>query len=386
MKRVFVVCNSNFPRGGAIANYIQYLALCIRECGYNTILVSDVNPEFIVPQSKRIKYGCFDIEPVVVSKNRFVKHIQYRSGFSRERIAALKRNQITSEDVVIVLGQSKAFYTRLLSLRNSIRFKIIGGLLEMFDRSNYSADDRAYREYQYVLEEIFPQFDALMPISTFIESHYREKGMKTICLPIMADSREFPVKQKSFEKWCFIIPANGKMKDNLSDMLNAFSELECNELKKLELHLCGVKDDVVRDILGKENLEKMKSSLRVHKWMKYEKLIDLYQGMHFLVLARGISQMTLANFPSKVPETMCFGIVPIVSEVGDYTKYYLRDGENSIFIHGCGKEECKAAIRKALQLTQEEYLNVSKEAFCCAENRFDYRKWVDTVRGMIENV
>ena len=49
MKRVFVVCNSNFPRGGAIANYIQYLALCIRECGYNTILVSDVNPEFIVP-------------------------------------------------------------------------------------------------------------------------------------------------------------------------------------------------------------------------------------------------------------------------------------------------------------------------------------------------
>lgn len=386
MKRVFVVCNSNFPRGGAIANYIQYLVLCIQECGFDTILVSDVNPEFIVPQNKKIRYGCFDIEPVVVSKNRFVKHIQYQSGFSRDRIAALKKNKITSEDVVIVLGQSRAFYTRLISLRKRIGFKIIGGLLEMFDRPNYSGDDRAYREYQYVLEEIFPQFDALMPISTFIESHYREKGMKTICLPIMADSQEFPVKQKNFDKWRFVIPSNGKMKDALSDMLGAFSDLECDELGRIELHLCGVKESTVRGILDKGQFDKLKNSLIIHKWMKYEELIGLYQEMHFLLLARGVSQMTLANFPSKVPETMCFGIVPIVSEVGDYTKYYLKDGVNSIFIHGCEKEVCKAAIRKALELTQEEYLVTSKEARFCAENRFDYRKWTGTVREMLENV
>lgn len=386
MKRVFVVCNSNFPRGGAIANYIQYLVLCIQECGFDTILVSDVNPEFIVPQNKKIRYGCFDIEPVVVSKNRFVKHIQYQSGFSRDRIAALKKNKITSEDVVIVLGQSRAFYTRLISLRKRIGFKIIGGLLEMFDRPNYSGDDRAYREYQYVLEEIFPQFDALMPISTFIESHYREKGMKTICLPIMADSQEFPVKQKNFDKWRFVIPSNGKMKDALSDMLGAFSDLECDELGRIELHLCGVKESTVRDILDKGQFDKLKNSLIIHKWMKYEELIGLYQEMHFLLLARGVSQMTLANFPSKVPETMCFGIVPIVSEVGDYTKYYLKDGVNSIFIHGCDKEECKIAIRKALRLTREEYLVTSAEARSCAENRFDYRKWTDTVREMLENV
>lgn len=256
----------------------------------------------------------------------------------------------------------------------------------MFDRSNYSGDDRAYREYQYVLEEIFPQFDALMPISTYIESYYKAKGMKTICLPIMADSQEFSVKKKSFDKWRFIIPANGKMKDALADMLGAFSELECDELGKLELHLCGVKEEVVRDILGKEQFEKLKSSMIIHKWMKYEQLIDLYQEMHFLVLAREISQMTLANFPSKVPETMCFGIVPIVSEVGDYTKFYLQDGVNSFFIHGSEIEECKTVIRKALQLTQEEYLAVSKEALYCAKNRFDYRKWTNTVREMLENV
>ena len=95
---------------------------------------------------------------------------------------------------------------RIIKYVNSLTVIFIWMCLEMFDRPNFSGDDRAYREYQYVLEEIFPQFDALMPISTFIESHYREKGMKTICLPIMADSQEFPVKQKNFDKWRFVIP------------------------------------------------------------------------------------------------------------------------------------------------------------------------------------
>lgn len=389
MKRIFIICNSNFPRGGAIANYIQYLMLCIQECGFETVLVSDLNEEYIHGknhQSQRVRYRNFDIEPVIISKNRIIRHMQYQFGFARSRIAALKKNRISSEDMVIVLGQNVVFYKWLLLWRKIVGFKVIGGLLEMYDRHNYSGDDRAYEKYRYVLEKIFPQFDALMPISTYIEKHYRERGMKTICLPIMADSQEFEVKQKKYDKWYFIIPANGKMKDSLSSMLWAFSELENEELRKLELHLCGVKEEVVREVLGKTQFEKLKSSLIIHKWMKYEQLISLYQKMHFLVLARGISQMTMANFPSKVPETMCFGIVPIVSEVGDYTKYYLQDGVNSIFIHGCEKEECKVAIRKALQLTKEEYNTISKEALSCAKNRFDYRKWVSTVQEMLENV
>ena len=31
-----------------------------------------------------------------------------------------------------------------------------------------------------------------------------------------------------------------------------------------------------------------------------------------MILARDISRMTLANFPSKIPETLSYGIIPIV--------------------------------------------------------------------------
>ena len=309
------------------------------------------------------------------------KDVSYKelTGAARRAMAELMRQMESSICASPVIEQK---LTALAESLKTVTGKKVYGYLKkpVKEQVNAIVDELAK------LPEVSEFYEEWNRLRDELESYYKAKGMKTICLPIMADSQEFPVKQKRFDKWRFIIPANGKMKDALADMLGAFSELECDELGKLELHLCGVKEEAVRDILGKEQFEKLKSSMIIHKWMKYEQLIDLYQEMHFLVLAREISQMTLANFPSKVPETMCFGIVPIVSEVGDYTKFYLQDGVNSFFIHGSEIEECKAAIRRALQLTQGEFLAVSKEALYCAKNRFDYRKWTNTVREMLENV
>lgn len=96
--------------------------------------------------------------------------------------------------------------------------------------------------------------------------------------------------------------------------------------------------------------------------------------------------MTLANFPSKVPEVMNMGIVPIVSDVGDYTKYYLEDGKNSIFIFGSGEQACYEAVQKALKLFPKQFKELSKNARRCVEERFDYHVWAPVIREMIEDV
>ena len=68
----------------------------------------------------------------MVSNNKFVKHIQYRTGFICERFKILRKYNILSSDVLIVLGQNEIFFNKLLKYRDKIGFKIIGGLLEMF--------------------------------------------------------------------------------------------------------------------------------------------------------------------------------------------------------------------------------------------------------------
>ena len=142
----------------------------------------------------------------------------------------------------------------------------------------------------------------------------------------------------------------------------------------------------MNEILNEDERIKLERILVIHKWMKYEELISIYQQMNFLVLARDTNQMTLANFPSKIPETMAFGIVPIASKVGDYTKYYLEDSVNSIFIYGCTVQNVLESIRKALKLSEEEYFKLSKSAVKCVETRFDYHVWSGTVKEMIDQI
>lgn len=385
-KRVFIICNCKFPRGGALSNYIQYLSSAILLAGYETIIVSDINSEYILFQKGLVKYDEHNIECIMVSNNKFVKHIQYRTGFICERFKILRKYNILSSDVLIVLGQNEIFFNKLLKYRDKIGFKIIGGLLEMFAQEDFNNGIGEYKKYNYILENIFPQFDAIMPISTYIEKHYKEKGVKTFCFPIMADSEEFEVKEKVLDKYRFVLPANGKMKDALYEMLVAFSSLSNAELMHIELHTCGIKDFVVKEMLNSVQYDKLQPILHVHSWMKYDELIELYQNMNFLILARKTSQMTLANFPSKVPETMGFGIVPVVSEVGDYTKYYLQNGVDSIFIDGYSPENCLLAIRKAINLSKHEYIQMSKNAIYCVKTKFDYHVWVDRISKMIEEV
>lgn len=104
--------------------------------------------------------------------------------------------------------------------------------------------------------------------------------------------------------------------------------------------------------------------------MEYDELVKLYQQMHFLILARDINEMTKANFPSKVPELMCYGVIPIVSRVGDYTKYYLVSDRNSIIMDGCSKEVIKEAIKRCLQMSCESINNMSRNARETAEEKF----------------
>lgn len=184
----------------------------------------------------------------------------------------------------------------------------------------------------------------------------------------------------------FILPANGMMKDALPEMLHGLALLTKEELSRLEFHFTGVTENQIKSILNGFEYEKIKNSVILHDWMKYENLISLYQNMHFLLLARDTNQMTLSNFPSKVPEVMTYGVVPVVSRVGDYTKYYLKDGVNSVVFEGCDANSCAKAIRRAMSFSEEEYIEISSKARECVERQFDYHNWTKKIKQAIESM
>ena len=176
------------------------------------------------------------------------------------------------------------------------------------------------------------------------------------------------------------------MKDALENMVLAIGEVLRESKACVEFHFCGVKKHDILKILKIHEEDELDSRIVVHDWLDYQELIHLYQKMDFLLLARDINEMTKANFPSKVPEVMTYGVIPIASKVGDYTKYYLNDNINSILMQGCNKEVIVSAIERALELSDSDIMHMADACVSTVTNYFDYRNWTEKLKGFLEQI
>ena len=83
---------------------------------------------------------------------------------------------------------------------------------------------------------------------------------------------------------------------------------------------------------------------------------------------------------------MTYGIIPIVSDVGDYTKLYLHDGIDSIFIHANTASGVLTAIEKALNASNDSRKKMRERARKKVETEFDYRNWVAYIKRAIQEI
>ncbi|SFT02982.1 glycosyltransferase family 4 protein [Paenibacillus sp. BC26] len=385
-KRIFLFGFLNYPRGSAAANYTQYLSNALKEAQYDVYLITNINEEFkLQEQEGFMSYNAIKIIPFHISKRRILRRLEFEYGKGRILVNILKKHNLTSEDIVLLYSPDLYVHREVLKYKEQVGFKTACVATEWFPTSAFKSrrEGKAYHTY---FDQFLPRHDLLFPISSYIQNHLIEKNCNTMRLPIMADVHEHPIGTKSFDKIKFIFPGNGLMKDAIEVILKSFCKLAPNDKKRVELHLCGVKEEQIESLLTSQEYENLKEILVIHKWMQYKELIALYQAMHFLVLAREENQMTLANFPSKVPEVMCYGVIPIVSRVGDYTKYYLEDNVNALIFDGCEIDLCFEQICKALSMTQDEILELSAKARECVENKFDYRNWVGKIHHALVNM
>ena len=380
MKRVFILGWFSYPRGNATANNVQYLAKALQEEGFCVTVMSALNPEFKLSDGDVI--GGITVRNIRwESKFSYIRRLMNGRLFPFVLAGKIAELRLTSDDILIAPTSLPAIST-LFRLKKKYKFKTIGYPLEWFGVEQYKTPREAKKgEVQFQLNA---NHDLLFPISY----HIRNQFPKTpaLVLPIMADVTEFPFVPKKMDVCRFILPANGMMKDALPEMLHGLALLTKEELSRLEFHFTGVTENQIKSILNGFEYEKIKNSVILHDWMKYENLISLYQNMHFLLLARDTNQMTLSNFPSKVPEVMTYGVVPVVSRVGDYTKYYLKDGVNSVVFEGCDANSCAKAIRRAMSFSEEEYIEISSKARECVERQFDYHNWTKKIKQAIESM
>ena len=380
-KKAFIFGELNFPGGSASANYVQYLAYCLRDIGYEVYVLSNINEDEGVKyiSDSVCKYnGLYVVKINVDASNGIARHIKKNYLRGKVVVKQIEKICLNKNDLVISYSMNECEMNTVFSYAKKKKAVTCACITELLSEKQFGKGKRDiyYWRYLYGVNKVIPKADYVFPISTYIEDYYKKRNIKSkiIRVPILADIKyPFEKKEKAITK--FIFPANGMMKDSLHLMLSAFISLPKEFLAKTEFHITGVSEKYINQYADSSVRKELGKHIIVHGWLTYKELEKLYREVHYLLLIREINQMTLANFPSKVPEVMGYGVVPVVSRVGDYTAVFLENNYDSIFIETLDKTHIMSILEDAILKSESEYLQLSQNSYESVKDKLDYKKW-----------
>lgn len=392
MSRFFLCTSVQTPRGNAASNYVLHLAQALTVENNEVILIGKSNDKKMVDKELR-KYNdkiSYINIPVKKRKDsrvaRYQDLFEFHFAFGKKVCKVMDEFQPKESDYVIFYTTSWSQIRKVLrkySFISKSHFSI--PVVEWMQPEDYKIGilDPAYMLFALWFYKSVNRLDKILPISKKIEDYYKKHEKQTLCLPPLIDPPVKEIKHQRQERIQFIYSGGALNKDSIDNMIFGFYDLPEDMKKKVCFHLTGISDGKLKRYLGErynrfEELENQGVMVR-HNWLEYEELLELYSKMDFMFLARPEKKSTLSNFPSKLPEVMAYGIIPVCSKVGDYANDYLVDGEDSIIFEGCSEEACMNTIIKILELQQDQIKKLSDNVRIKVEEAFYYNAWYSKI-------
>lgn len=386
-QRVIFCADIRFPRGDAGANRIQYVANTLQEIGYDVFIVSCGENEYDGTYTKY--YEGIRYQNIKIGDNKIRRIFDTKMNSGNKILDIAKMHALSSKDIVYIYG-SNAFFVnpiRKYCLKNNIRCVI--DVVEWHQPFQYKLGryDPRYISANYTFIRLAHRIRNIIAISSCIQNYYGE-SCNSIVIPALIDTKRILMsKEKSGKKIHLIYPGNPFTKDDIRVMLKGLLELSLEERSNIAFHSTGISEKMLRDFLGEEQtiLDDLGDTLIIHGRLEYQELEKLYNRMDFLFMSRPDTLVTEANFPSKVPELMSWGIVPICNKQGDYADY-LTDGVDSILFLKNTPSDCAMALRRGINTSIEMRNKMKIAARKCAEDNFDYRKWSQKVERFFKGL
>ena len=383
-KRVFICCHSQLPLGDANSNYIYHMALSLAAAGWEVIALGrGKTAEKTLVTADNLT--CINLPKVAKLKEKIEGHLYFGGRIVEE----LNNHQICKDDYVLIYGGYVSLYTKIAkALRFLEKGHIITCAVEWPTRFQFKRSflDPDYLLWRFVFYKMMPRWKKVVVISDNLKRHFEELGCETLVLPPMIRCKDIsPDKNTTTDLVQFIYSGADIQKDAITNMLLAMKELSDEERSRLVFHITSLSPDKARNLLGEQAsiLDLFRESLQIHGWMEYNDLVNLYHSVDFLLLARETNQFTQSNFPSKVPEMMNYGIIPVCSRVGDYTDKYLCHMRDSVIFDGASPKDCADAIRIALSISDDERGKMRNHAMDTAKKSFDYTAWSSQLSDFI---
>ena len=124
-------------------------------------------------------------------------------------------------------------------------------------------------------------------------------------------------------------------------------------MRKIKLH-CILQVSIKKNLrtFDISMMFKKQCRSRFHGWVSSDQLHTMYTESHFLF--KRVNQANISNFPMKLIELLSFGILPILSDVGDYGKM-ISDGVDGFVVPTGNLDAAVDCLERVTMLSEREY-------------------------------
>lgn len=376
---ILMITPNNFPNGDAGAVRDESFAKIYQQLGYKVIHIG-MNDKIFYGEHEKIEfYSMYNRNNTVTKK--VLNFLMYKKRLINIYKIILKKYGQPKLIHIYDINESGINWVKKLSFEKKI--PIIHDSVEW-----YSACEFKYGKfsYQYILKDrlnkklIVPPI-SVIAISRYLQNYFEMKGIQTIRIPVIMDSKKYNSIQRQENKKIELVYAGSPAKkDYLKECIFAFNMLPEKDKEKFNFSIFGVNKEFIYQCCNGE----LSNNIQVYGRVSRQKVIEKLSTSDFAMLLRPSKERyTKAGFPTKSVEAMMNGCAMICNLTSDL-ELYLKNMENAIIVKDSTVEEMFKSLLHISKLSRKQINEIKKNARRTAEEYFDFRIYVDSIKDMIE--
>lgn len=378
-KSCVIITTGHFPEGDAGAVRLHMVAKALIAAGYSVSVLcrSKLKDSGVIDDIEYTSFRRMD-------GHKLVRALDYYLFPGRVK-RYLRKNKDLS--CVYIYNAHISVFNYCKKFCNKHGIRLVHDCVEWYSPEEFSKGEKssAYKMKNKINTEIIDSSFSVIAISRFLEDYFSGKGIRTLRVPILCDPSEGIPPKADPEKLTLFYAGAPQKKDLVGNIFEATLLLTPEERSKLRIVLIGANKSylVYRSGVSPETLKSCSGFLELCGRVPRDVVLQKMKEADFTVLPRDASlRYAKAGFPSKIVESLV-NATPIICNYSSDLELYLTDGENAIVARDHTPEALAEAIRRALALSVEEKLEMSKKALESAETHFDYRKYADKLEEFL---
>lgn len=210
-------------------------------------------------------------------------------------------------------------------------------------------------------------------------------GLDALTVPAPLDCREFgPHHRPPLTQGLRLIYAGTPgRKDLLDVIITGIGRLPPGDQRRVHLTIAGISGaDAADSDLAPSTLAGIGATIHFLGRVPRSTVLELLAESHFSVLVRPRSGYATHGFPSKVPESLAAGCPVLLNHTSDLPRY-VQDGVEGLVLDGPDESAVTRGIARALRLSDDQWVSMSRAARRRAWRSFDYRGWCEPVSAFL---